>query len=378
MKIKRNDWYYIFVGLMIFTFYTRFFSTNDTVDYLLYAIIFIALGCFGIYWIMVRENMIKRVFKIITLIFFVGIYFLTKMQYEYLILTALAIIGMKDKSFKIIMRIFYKVYGICLLMHLFMLLTGILQDNVYSKISSGKIINVHSLGFATGNTFYAILFILYVSLIYVKRDKINYVYLIGLEILNIIIYFLSYSRTGFITITVLIIVTLVTKYIKINFNKIKPIIWIDIFILPELFIFTYLNSTIYYGTRIQSLLDHIVSSRLTIGKFYLTIFPVKLFQNSFNLIGDLPIDNLYIFVLCAFGLFFAILICVAYTLLMIKLYKKRRYYEMFIITLVALYAYSEKFFINAFRNPTIFLIEMAFNKNSKILDEIKKDDWEEK
>ena len=331
----------------------------------------IALGNFTVYYISQKDKIRDKILHTVVLLLMVFLYYISKMQYEYLLFTALAILGVRNKSFNKIAKIFFYVYLVCMISTFLLCLLGIREDVVYTKISSGREIQLHSLGFPTGNNFFAMLFILYVSLIYYKYEKINYIHLAGLEIINIFFYFVFYARTGFILNTILIIGTLFYKHIRNENRARKMIAMAEILGVPFMFIFTYIFSTKLLGSNIQIITDKIVSDRLEIASIYFKVFPTKMFQNTFHYIGDLPVDNLYAFVLCAFGIGFAVAIIYIYVKTMIKLYRRKKYFIMFIITLFVLYAYSEKFFINAFRNPTIFLLGIGLFKKNTMLGEEK-------
>lgn len=369
MKIKKDDFYYLYIAIMAIVFYFRFYNFNNyIVDYIFIGISIIALVIFMIYWIMSDFTVKDRSIHGIIVAFCLLLYCLSGKQYEYLIFSALAIIGMKHKSMKKIMKIFFISYFVCIMLHIYFLLLGIFEDNIYTKISSGRKIQIHSLGFATGNTFFAILFILYSSYIYYKYKEINYLHLIFMELICISFYFIFYSRTGLVVITILILGTFIKKYINLHRYLAKIIGCLEIVVIPLLFVVTYIFSTLLYGSNIQILLDKIISNRLVISHDYFLVYPLKLFQESFNYIGDLPLDNMYSFILCAFGVVATVVMCISYVYLMIKLFKGKKYFEMYMITLFALYSYSEKMFINAFRNPSIFFLAVILYKEYNILD----------
>lgn len=372
MKIKRENLFYIYIAIMTFIFYIRFFRVESALmNSAIYILMSVGLILFGIYYIFQKDKLRYKILHLAILMFIIFIYFISGKQYEYLIFTVLALLGVRNKSLKKIMKIFFYTYLICMASTFFLCLVGIRPDVMYSKISSGKTIQLHSLGFPTGNNFFAMLFILYVSLIYYKYEKLNYVHLIGMEIIGILFYFIFYARTGIILITILTFGTIISKYVLIKNRGRKLISVLEIISNPAMFIFTYLFSTKFYGSAIQVLTDKMVSDRLEIANIYFEIFPAKLFQTSFHYIGDLPVDNLYAFVICGFGFAFAAVIGFIYVKTMIRLYKRKKYFEMFIVTLFVLYAYSEKFFINAFRNPSMFLLGIGLFKNNNMLEEEK-------
>ena len=369
MKIKKEDFYYIYILIMTIIFYFRFYNFNNIIinNIYLLATIF-ALISFFLYWIQKIYTLRERIIHICIILFVCIIYYLSGHEYEYLIFSTLAIIGIKDKSLKKIMKIFVLSYGICLGIHFILLGVGVFKDIVYTKISSGRKIDIHSLDFTTGNSFFAILFIFYSAIIYSYYDKIKPGILLLMEFLAILLYNVFYSRTGIVCISILIIGTSINKYVKINKYIRKIISSVEIIIIPLMFLITLLFSTIFFATDMQKILDKVISSRLIISHIYIEKYPISLFQMNFEYIGDLPLDNLYSFIMCAFGMIPTMIINVCYIRLMVMLLKNKKYFEMFYILIFAIYSYSEKMFINVFRNPSILMLGIILYDNFNFLN----------
>ena len=208
MKINKYNAYYIFMVISTFVFYMRSFNfTYNVINYIVYALAATSLCIYLFYWISEEFSVKERIIHICLLSGIFLVYYLSGMKYEYLIFTTLAIIGMKNKSIKKVMRITFLIYFICLIGQVLLLLTGVIEDEILIKVSSGERITTHTFGFVHGNTAFTILFTLICSYVYSEFNKIKIWHLVIIEIIAIILYFLFYARTGLAIITLFLIGT---------------------------------------------------------------------------------------------------------------------------------------------------------------------------
>ncbi|MCI9365658.1 MAG: hypothetical protein HFJ54_03460 [Clostridia bacterium] len=297
------------------------------------------------------------------------VYYLSGMKYEYLIFTTLAIIGMKNKSIKKVMRITFLIYFICLIGQVLLLLTGVIEDEILIKVSSGERITTHTFGFVHGNTAFTILFTLICSYVYSEFNKIKIWHLVIIEIIAIILYFLFYARTGLAIITLFLIGTATYKFTKTKKNFVLKVIRkLQVAVVPIMFIGTYILSTFLFDTQIARTINRLVSDRLRISNTYFSFIPPGAFPQNFEFIDNLAFDNMYSFIILSFGFIFTTIVILAFVYLYIKLLKKKRYFEMYIITLFALYSYAERMYINSFKNPSILFLAVLIYKDFKMFD----------
>lgn len=375
MKINKHNLYYVFIAIATFVFYMRYFNfTYKAINYIVYALAMISIIVYLIYWLLEDFTVKERVVHFFLLSGIFIVYYLSGMKYEYLIFTALAVIGIKNKSIKKIMYITFLIYAIGLITHIVLLLTGVIQDEIFVKVSSGEKVITHKFGFSHGNTAFTILFTLICSYVYYRLKEIKIWNLVLIEIISVALYFVFYARTGFAIITLFLLGTIIYKLTKNKENIILKIFRrMEIGIIPMLFIGTYLLSTIFYNTNIATILNKLVSDRLKISNVYFETVPPGLLPKNFEFIGDLSFDNMYSFIMCSFGIIFTAFIIISFVLLYIKLLKQKKYYEMFVITLFALYSYSERMYINSFKNPSILFLGVLLYKNFSMFDSEEKE-----
>lgn len=370
MKIKKDNLYYIFIAIATFVFYMRHFnSLYKIINYIVYALAAISITVYALYWMFEEFSAKERLMHICLLSGIFIVYYLSGMKYEYLIFTALAVIGMKNKSIKKVMYITFFIYFMCLIVHVILVFAGIIEDEIFIKVSSGKKIVTHRFGFSHGNTAFTILFTSICSYVYYRFEKIKIWQLVVIEIISLVLYFVFYARTGLLIITLFLLGTAIFKFTKNKENMILKIFRrLEITIIPMMFIGTYLLSTVFYDTNIATIINNLVSDRLKISNVYFGTIPPGLFPKNFEFIGDLSFDNMYSFIMSSFGLIFTGFVIVVFVALYIKLLKEKRYFEMYIITLFALYSYSERMYINSFKNPSILFLGVLLYKNFNMFD----------
>lgn len=370
VKISKFDLYYIFMAISTIVFFLRYFKFEyRVVNYGIYALSAISIIVYATYWKLEDFSIKERLIHVFLLIIIFAVYYFSGMKYEYLFFNILAIIGIKNKSMKKIMKIIFIIYVSCLLIHIILLSTGIINNKVFLKISSGKVITTHLFGFTHGNTAFTILFTLICSLIYYKFNKLRIWHLIALEIISLLLYLAFRARTGIIIITIFLVGTAIFKLVRNKKNTILKIFsTIQIITVPTLFIGTYLLSTTFYNTKLSNIINKFITDRIKISNIYFEAVPLSLLPQNFDLIKDLSFDNMYSFILCSFGLIFTIAIIIVFILLYINLLKKKRYFDIFILTLFMIYCYAEKMYINAFRNPSILFLGVLLYKNFSMFD----------
>ena len=370
MKIKKHNLYYMFMAIAMLVFYLRYFNfSSRIINYSIYALAATSLCVFLFYWVIEKFTTKERIIHICLLAIIFVVYYLSGMKYEYLIFTMLAIIGMKGKSIKKVMYITFIVYFICLIGQSILLLTGVIEDEILTKVSSGENVEMHTFGFAHGNAAFTILFTLICSFVYYKFDKIKIWNLVVLEIVSVIWYVLFRARTGLVIVTLFLIGTVIYKVTRNKQNLIlKTIRSAQIAVIPVMFVGTYLLSTIFYNTQISNIINKLVSSRIEISNIYFNVIPPGILPKNYEFIANLPVDNMYTFIISTFGIVFSVMIIIAFVKLEIKLLKEKRYFEIFIITAFALYAYAERMYINSFRNPSILFLAVLIYKDFKIFD----------
>ena len=139
-------------------------------------------------------------------------------------------------------------------------------------------------------------------------------------------------------------------------------------------IFVVLFSTVLYNTAIAQTLDKIITSRLSCANYYFTDFGTSLLPRYVP--EYLVFDNMYAFMVVEYGIIFTVTYCFIYYKTIGKLLKNKRYVEIYMIILYALYSYCEKGFLKIFCNfPMLFIAYLLydiFEENNEVKKNEKK------
>ena len=244
--------------------------------------------------------------------------------------------------------------------------------NVNSFIREGK--TRYTLGFIHPNTTAFYLFILACEYLYINRhNSKKYSYIIPL-FYEIIIYFVTDSRTAFYVLFIIIVLNYIVKIcnkknIKIFDNKI-----IKIILKNSFFIFTIITiilTNIYIkGDSISFKLNNLTSGRLKLFSYFFENYNINLFGNVLN--EYYVLDSSYLRLILGFGL-------ITYLFYYIVFYKeidfslKNKDYTMVVILIgILIYGLTENSMYKSTLNVFILLFSnVIFKKDWGKIDEKK-------
>lgn len=220
------------------------------------------------------------------------------------------------------------------------------------------------LGMQHGNPLSLIVFCILSTYLYTNINNYSWKHFIFSMLLSIITYFAFHSRT---TLILCLILTLGIP-IVLKIKKLNKIVGYVLKLFPVIMIIAViLLSTVLYNTPLAQMLDTIITNRLTCANYYFYNFGVSLLPRYIP--EYLVFDNMYAFMVVEYGIIFTIIYCVFYSKTIRKLLKNKRYIEVFLILLYALYAYCEKGLLKIFCNfPMLFIAYLfydIFKENAK-------------
>lgn len=271
------------------------------------------------------------------------------------LLLFLTIIGMKNCSFRLLIKITLYIRVFCA----FVLVLGStygfydMGDKTKPNAADAEI-PVYSFGLGEANYAFLTIFILLLLLLYYNYEKLNLWWFVGTVGVAAIFYELTFCRTGIIVFCFCWVLIIYEKFVKEEKWKVL-LAWsvpVGVFISFALMV-------LYNGANgVMARMNKYVSGRIYIMNSYykfqgLVLYPRNqeyFYANYFGLI-----DNTYMFVLLycgwAVAIFFFILVCRT----LYVLYKQKCYKELVMIGTMALYAVLEQFVMNGFMNPFILL-----------------------
>lgn len=364
---KKDNLYIAYCCIMSIVFFMRYFELSETINNLLMLVTAIAIGLFFLYWINVKFTKKELLKQIIILGIATAAYFLSGCEYEYIILTVLAVVGSKNIEIKKITKYMFITLLVVFIIYMLGIILNIIPNTTYVKTDKfGNNYTTYTFG-GHGNAFFCIWFTLIILYIYSFFEKIRFIHIVILEIISLVFYFLTYSRTGIVIVSILLIATAVLKILGNKIDKIKFIPkfikLLTIIIIPLMFITVYVLSTKLYGGELYSTVNNLITARLEVANYYISNFGVELLPQDYDV--TVTFDNLYAFIMVTFGWGITILICSIYIKLIRQLCKEKKYLEILIIMVFVLYSFSEKMFINVFRNFSILFFQYTLFRKEK-------------
>jgi hypothetical protein len=174
--------------------------------------------------------------------------------------------------------------------------------------------------------------------------------------MNLLIYFVSYSRTSTI---IGFLALLLYLWFKSNyFNKLKQFFCLGI--LPFGFAISILPALLYEKIPGLHTIDGLFQWRITFSRHYLEAYPLRLLGN--NLSADpVILDSGYVELIVNYGLLFTAIYASFFMVIIVRCLKRKMYRELLVITCISIYGITESFIPNLFTNVSlIFWGELIF------------------
>ena len=263
--------------------------------------------------------------------------------YNNLCIFLIFIIGAYNIPLKKIVKTYFYLCLMLLIITMISAKLGIIEDLIY--IRNGKSRN--SFGIVYPTDFAAHVFFLMVAYIYLKGKNINLYNYLTLILISLLVYFFCYTRLDVACMVLLIIISIIYKKNKLNFNN-KLIKFLLVFSFSICaFIALFLTFNYDYKNETYAKIDQFMSGRLTIGRMMLNQYDIKLFGqeiNDYGYGGSLTfkhntynyIDCSYLRILLKYGLVTFSILIVLNVFYYHKLYVNGNYMLLLLMLLVAI------------------------------------------
>lgn len=369
--------YYLFFGLMIFAKGIGL-DSGDKAYYILSAAAFVCVVC---KLVLTKYNK-KQIAAMILLCLIAFVSYRNSGRMG-ILLSVLAIVGMKDMKVSRLFSLGTVVYGLSFTATVMAAAAGLIDNPfvVHEKGGIGEVIR-WGMGYSTGNVFHVSYFILVVLLCYTWGRNYHVKRLLGLMIGNVLVFLFSLSYTG---------VAVTTFYLLLNLYAVKrtrPSKAEKFFYqlpLPLCVLFSFIAPLLLRYPVVQKL-DSMLQARLSFSQYFLFNQPITLFGTRMHNVPNFWIimDNGYVYFLMTFGVVAFTLLCVGYIAVIAKysgisLIKRAhrngegynyaaensaiRLPELAIIFSFLLYGIMEQFLSNAFMNLSLMFIgEILFGE----------------
>lgn len=287
------------------------------------------------------------------------------------LLLLITVAGMKECNFLTVIKMTAIIRLLTLTGQLLMVGIGIID--VQRQLADPSDVNsrvLYALGWNKPNSAFLSAFLTVVVIMYLYYDKLNIWHLLLTSVPMIILFRLTYCRTGmilFLGLWVLIFLEKVTKNKK--YYKVFCLSYAGAFLL------SYLSVRYYQSTsEVSKVLNHLFSGRIDIMKTYYSTVGLSLFPRDisvFSFYSNRIIDNLYMSITITSGILSGILFVFLLTKLMFWLYKNMFYKEIIFMVIFAAYAMLEQFPLNPSMNPFILLLAVLLYGNKVMIGEKK-------
>ncbi len=302
--------YYFFFGLMVLAKGLGFDSGNR----LYYLLSIIACICVGCKLVLTKYN--YRQLGAMALLCVIAFVAYRNSGRLGIILTVLAVIGLKDMDIRKLFRLGLVVYGCAFALTVWMAKTGIRPNPLDVHVKGGTEVIRWGMGYSTGNIFHVSYFILTVFFCYTWEKRYGIKRFLLLMAGNFIVFLFSFSYTG-------IIVT--TFYLILNFYAVKRkrLCMAERVVcqlpLPLCLIFSFAAPFLLDNPFVKEL-NNMLQARLAFSFYYLKNQPITLFGTRMK---DVPnfwviMDNGYVYIFMTFGIVAFVLFCAGYAMLIAK------------------------------------------------------------
>lgn len=309
-----------------------------------------------------------------------------------IVLSALAVVGMKDMDVRKLFRSGLFVFGVSFAVKVSAAAAGIIPNalTVHEKGGIGEIIR-WGMGFSTGNVLHESYFILTAFIVYNMGKKYGLKQMCLLLSGNLLVFAFSFSYTGIIVTTFYLTLSLyavkrkrLSKAERVLAQLPLPLCLLCSFVPPFML-----------GTAAGDKLNSLLQARPAFSQYFLTNQQITLFGGRMK---DIPnfwiiMDNGYVYFLMTFGIAAFLLLVIGYTVTIGKyseiniIWKSGRgsgnngysqqisgyNTELAMIYSFLIYGIMEQFISNAFMNISIFFIGQIFFEIMDIQKEKKSD-----
>ena len=391
-KIEFNNLMYVFWGIYVlanFLGMVGIIYANDICQITLKIIRYI---CYLVFAIKVyfdwREDKIISISFIVIFILAVMITIFAKNNG--VICTIIILTALRKLDFDRLIKIALKIFSVAFCTTVGFTLLKIIPNWEFSRGTLTR----YSLGFdyaATGVSVYLVTIMMY---FYIRKNKATYMELIVLELINLFVYRYTDGRLGFVLITAILFIQLLSKFefIRNIFNsnltqKLLKIIChtlpIILFILFHLLVVMYANNNV-----IANKVNRKLSNRVKLTYQAYRNYDIKLFGDDikwyswagYGYLGveeDFTynlVDSAYSRIIFDYGLIFSALLILGYREILIKHYNDKNYWLLFVILFVLIWSFLEPIILNLGRNmfvlalmPLIDIRQIDLNKKEKIM-----------
>lgn len=232
--------------------------------------------------------------------------------------------------------------------------------------------NRYSLGFSYTTNLAQLIMFSTILFMYIRKFRIDFIHIAYIQLLNLFVYFITDSRSEFIFLELVIILSALYNLGWLNkFSKIKKSIsYVFSYIFPFFPIISFAIVCMYPIGGIFIKINKLLSNRLLQTFEVLKQYGISLFGKSIEFVGNGIaekikygpniksnfVDNEYMQLLFTHGLIFIIVFVILLSIMLINLNKKCEYKKLFICFIYLTFGLLNPRILNLVYSPMLFIL----------------------
>ena len=304
-------------------------------------------------------------------------------RYDFLVDLLILLLGAYRVNFRNILKTYIAVWSVLLVVTIIGAMLGFAKNLIYFQGDNGEHMRM-TLGICYPTDLAAYVAFLMITYVCVRNYCITYLEIFIMGILSAATFYITYAKTNFILMMLIIVSCIILKIIKASSileKKMSKIFMVGLQTFSCIFIWC-LSGLFDCKNNVWLIIDKILSGRLALGKEALCLYPPKAFgqwiyEHGFG--GDMSnpdyyffIDSSYLSIGIKYGIVFLILIIVMNSIYVIKCFKEKNIYWITMLSIIALQGFTEHHLIQYWYNP--FLIFLLSGNCKMKKEKPKKDD----
>ena len=284
-----------------------------------------------------------------------------------ILFSAIGLLTLKDENLDRIIKVMFWTRLFAFLLMIILPVCGVIPMNTLLFYRDGEFINRYAFGYVHPNLVHSTFGLLVLMFIYSYYEKINLPIVVIIEFLNYSLSKFTYSRTGFLIISLILVVFIIIKHIKCAEKALPKILNLALF---GIIFVSFSLALMYNKVGFVNEIDTLFTGRIRYMNIMFTRFRIPLFKHQAY--TDINFDNGFCDLLFNGGLvvFFIIL------LLQVKTnnyLKKNNMIKQSVITLfMFIYCFTESYYMSFLMNPALlFLSYVIFNSNKGLKNDEK-------
>ncbi len=214
----------------------------------------------------------------------------------------------------------------------------------------------YDLGYGHPNLYHVVFFI-GVSLFCYTHQKLRIMYYIVFFLLNLLVYKLTYSTTGWVLTALSILGFAVITLIEDHCVKYYVLSRFLGMLCVVPMIMSFLLAYLYRGDSSEWIrINSFLTGRLNWNYMYIHKYSVPLLGQRFDNRVPNMLDNAYIFILYRYGIIVFSILFVGYVLVLVRLVKKDDIRKILFCFIFLIYGFIEQFIQNCFMNFSMFFL----------------------